>query len=118
MVKAPDRSLQKRAGSLAEERPLPTPKEFGRVDVNGSVLIATEKEISFNDQTLATASITGIRFGIYKHYVNGIRTSQSYCIWVGGENKVIQIECVNIGSFKVSRDQSLRRGAQTAHTPA
>src|SRR2546429_639343 len=111
MVKAPDRSLQKRAGSLAEERPLPTPKEFGRVDVNGSVLIATEKEISFNDQTLATASITGIRFGIYKHYVNGIRTSQSYCIWVGGENKVIQIECA--AGFLVSNAKIEQRYKDT-----
>ena len=77
LAKAPDRALQNRSGSLTEARPLPTPKEFGKVDVNGSMLVATEQEISFNGQTLATPLITGIRFGIYKHYVNGIRTSQS-----------------------------------------
>lgn len=107
MAKAPDRSLQNRTGSLAETRPLPTPKEFGRVDVNGSVLIATEKEISFSGQTLATASITGIRFGVYKHYVNGIRTSQSYCIWLCEENKVMQIECA--AGFLVSNAKIEKR---------
>ena len=107
MAKVPDRSLQNRAGSLAEERPLPTPKEFGRVDVNGSVLIATEKDISFSGQSLATASITGIRFGVYKHYVNGIRTSQSYCIWLCDENKVMQIECAS--GFLVSNAKIEKR---------
>jgi len=107
MAKAPDRSLQNRTGSLAETRPLPTPKEFGRVDVNGSVLIATEKGISFSGQTLATASITGIRFGVYKRYVNGIRTSQSYCIWLCEENKVMQIECAS--GFLVSNAKIEKR---------
>jgi hypothetical protein len=48
--------------TLAETRPLPMPKEFGKVDVNGSMLVATEKEISFNGQTLATPTITGYSF--------------------------------------------------------
>jgi hypothetical protein len=111
MANAPDRSLQSRAGSLAEPRPLPTPKEFGRVDVNGSALIATEKEISFSGQTLVTASITGIRFGIYKHYVNGIRTSQSYCIWLCDENKIMQIECA--AGFLVSNAKIEQRYKET-----
>ena len=93
LTKAPDRNLQSRSGTLVETRPLPAPKEFGKVDVNGSILVATEKEISFNGKTLATPTITGIRYGIYKHYVNGIRTSQSYCIWIGDEKNSMQIEC-------------------------
>jgi hypothetical protein len=95
LAKAPERSLQTRSGSLAEVRPLPAPKEFGRVDINGSPLIATEREISFGSQTVVTSSVTGIRFGIYKHYVNGIRTSQSYCVWLRDENKVMEIECAS-----------------------
>ena len=93
LTKAPDRNLQSRSGTLVETRPLPAPKEFGKVDVNGSILVATEKEISFNGQTLATPTITGIRYGIYKHYLNGIRTSQSYCIWLCDEKNSMQIEC-------------------------
>jgi hypothetical protein len=106
LAKAPDRSLQTRSGSLAEVRPLPAPKEFGRVDVNGSPLIATEREIAFGSQTLVTSSITGIRFGIYKHYVNGIRTSQSYCVWLCDETKVMQIECASgflVSSAKIEQ---------------
>jgi hypothetical protein len=93
LAKTPNRTLQSRSGTLAETRPLPMPKEFGKVDVNGSMLVATERDISFNGQTLATPTITGIRFGIYKHYVNGIRTSQSYCIWLCDEKNSMQIEC-------------------------
>lgn len=93
LAKTPDRTLQVRSGTLTETRALPTPKEFGKVDVNGSMLVANEKEISFNGQTLVTPTITGIRYGIYKHYVNGIRTSQSYCIWLCDDKNSIQIEC-------------------------
>ena len=111
LAKAPERSLQTRSGSLAEVRPLPAPKEFGRVDVNGSPLVATEREISFGSQTMATSSVTGIRFGIYKHYVNGIRTLQSYCVWLCNETKVMQIECAS--GFLVSNSKIEQRYKDT-----
>ncbi len=111
LAKAPERSLQTRSGSLAEVRPLPAPKEFGRVDINGSLLIVTEREISFGSQTLVTSSMTGIRFGIYKHYVNGIRTSQSYCVWLCDEAKIIQIECAS--GFLVSGSKIEQRYKDT-----
>ena len=104
---APDRTLQTRSGSLTESRPLPTPKEFGRVDINSSLLTATEREVSFGGVTLATNQITGIRYGVYKHYVNGIRTSQSYCIWVCDERRSIQIECAS--GFLVSNGKIEQR---------
>jgi hypothetical protein len=111
LAKAPERSLQTRSGSLAEVRPLPAPKEFGRADINGSPLIATEREISFGSQKLATSSVTGIRFGIYKHYVNGIRTSQSYCVWLCNEKNVMQIECAS--GFLVSGSKIEQRYKDT-----
>ena len=114
LAKTPERSLQTRSGSLAEVRPLPAPKEFGRVDINGSPLIATEREISFGSQKLATASVTGIRFGIYKHYVNGIRTSQSYSVWLCDENNVMQIECAS--GFLVSNSKIEQRYKDTLAT--
>src|SRR5581483_9001464 len=86
MAKAPDRTLQTRSGSLAEVRPVAPPKEYGSVDVNGSAF-----------------AVTGIRFGVYKHYVNGIRTSQSYGIWVCDGNDQLQIECA--AGFLVSNSK-------------
>lgn len=93
MAKAPDRALETRSGSLAEVRPLAAPNEHGRVDINGSMLVVTEKDISYKATSLKTEGVTGIRYGIYKHYVNGIRTSQSYSIWLCDNNQDLQIEC-------------------------
>jgi hypothetical protein len=107
MAKAPDRTLQTRSGSLAEVRPVAPPKEYGRVDVNGSPLIVTEQEISYQGRSIQTVAVTGIRFGIYKHYVNGIRTSQSYGIWVCDENDHLQIECA--AGFLVSNSKIEQR---------
>jgi hypothetical protein len=111
LAKAPERSVQTRSGTLVEERPLPVPKEFGRVDINGTALIANEREVSFGNQTLLTPSITGIRFGIYKHYVNGIRTSQSYGVWLCDEANVMQIECAS--GFLVSGSKIEQRYKDT-----
>jgi hypothetical protein len=93
MNKAPERALHKRSGSLAEVRTPPPPKEFGRVDINGDLLVVTEREVTLGSSNMPTSSLTGIRFGIYKHYVNGIRTSQSYAIWLTDGRSQLEIEC-------------------------
>jgi hypothetical protein len=111
LAKAPERSLETRSGSLAEVRPLPAPKEFGRVDINGTALLVTEREISFGEQKIATTAITGIRFGVYKHYINGIRTSQSYCVWLCDDSNVMQIECAS--GFLVSNSKIEQRYKDT-----
>src|SRR4051812_44304158 len=53
-----------------------SPKEFGRIDTAGSLLVINEEQIIFENRGLDAAAVTGIRYGIYKHYVNGIRSSQ------------------------------------------
>jgi len=111
MTKAPDRVLQRRSGVLTEPRALSEPKEFGRVDINGSIFLVTEREISFEQDILQTAAITGIRFGIYKHYVNGIRSSQSYKIWLSDPHRVLAIECAK--GFLVS-DSKIEQRYQDA----
>ena len=93
MGKVPDRTLQARSGTLAEIRPLAPPQEYGRVDINGSILLVTEREISYRGQSIQKDAVTGIRFGIYKHYFNGIRTSQSYGIWICDESRLLRVEC-------------------------
>ena len=37
--------------------------------------------------------ITGVRWGVFKKYTNGIKTSTSYAIWVGRPEYALKIEC-------------------------
>ena len=37
--------------------------------------------------------VVGIRYGVYKHYINGIRTSQSYAVWLTDRRSTMFIEC-------------------------
>jgi hypothetical protein len=69
------------------------PKEFGRIDINGKLLVINQRAIAFDNSWLQTSEVVGIRFGIYKHYTNGIRTSQSYGIWLTDQTSVMGIEC-------------------------
>jgi hypothetical protein len=94
------------------------PNKFGRADLNGSMLVATEREISFDGQTIATAAITGIRFGVYKSSVNGIRTSTSYCIWLCDEKSVMQIECAKGFLVSDAKIEQRYRDALNALWPA
>jgi len=43
-------------------------------------------------QNLKCDEIVGIRYGIYKRYVNGIRTSRSYAIWLSDRHSSVMIE--------------------------
>jgi hypothetical protein len=37
--------------------------------------------------------IVQVRCGIFKQYTNGMRTRQSYCIWLGDGKRTVTIEC-------------------------
>jgi tetratricopeptide (TPR) repeat protein len=49
--------------------------------------------IRYNDTKIATESVTGIRFGVFKQYTNGIPTHTSYAIEVCGAGRSVSIEC-------------------------
>ncbi len=49
--------------------------------------------IRYNNTKIATESVTGIRFGIFKQYTNGIPTHTSYAIEVCGAGKSASVEC-------------------------
>ena len=70
-----------------------TPKILGRIDVAGTPLVITEREISFGNQQMKCDDVVGIRYGVYKHYINGIRTSQSYAVWLTDGRSTMFIEC-------------------------
>lgn len=49
--------------------------------------------IRYNDTKIATESVTGIRFGVFKQYTNGIPTHTSYSIEACGAGRSVSIEC-------------------------
>lgn len=106
MSKAPGPSL---ASSRPSAVPSPPPerKELGRVNIDDSLFLVTERDISFQESRLLSEAVTGIRFGVYKHYINGIRTSQSYSVWLTDGSSQIQIECAK--GFLVSQSKIEQR---------
>ena len=64
-----------------------------RLDINGKPLEISIKNFKFGNEAMASATITGVRFGIYKHYTNGVRDHQSYAIWVTDGRRVLNVEC-------------------------
>jgi len=68
---------------------------LARIDIAGTSLVITEREVSFGSQVLRCDEVVGIRYGIYKHYLNGIRTSQSYGIWLTDGRSTMSIECAS-----------------------
>ena len=64
----------------------------------------THDRVRFNATTLPAADITGLRYGVFKQYTNGINTSTSYLIAVGSaRHGSIEIECKR---FFRSEDQA------------
>jgi hypothetical protein len=63
------------------------------IDINGTQLVINRQELKFGTATMPTRSINALRFGIYKHYTNGVRDHQSYAIWVTDGSRTINIEC-------------------------
>jgi hypothetical protein len=83
------------AGAQAQPQAI---NDFGQVDIGGRLLTVTDQMITFGNQQLKPSDITGVRFGVYKRYVNGIRVEQSHCIWLTNGHTQMQIECA-VGMF-------------------
>lgn len=98
MDKPPVTNAMPQPGGAAAQPKPQMEKEFGRVDMGGRLLTVTDRRITFGDQSLDPAGITGVRFGIYKRYINGIRVEQSYCIWLTNGHVQMEIECA-VGVF-------------------
>ena len=98
---APRREPAVAPPSSASARTARTPNILGRIDVAGTPLAVTEREISFGNQQMKCEDVVGIRYGVYKHYINGIRTSQSYAVWLTDGRSTMCIECAK-GFFVTS----------------
>lgn len=79
------------------QAPKPAPREqiIANVDINGTLLAVSNTRVSFGNHSLNIDEIVGIRYGIYKSYVNGIRTSRSYAVWLSDRRSSMMIECAS-----------------------
>lgn len=77
--------------------PKPAPREqiIANVDINGTLLVVSNTRVVFGYQSLRSDEIVGIRYGVYKSYVNGIRTSRSYAVWLSDQRSSMMIECAS-----------------------
>lgn len=54
----------------------------------------THERVRYNTVTLPASDISGVRFGVFTQYTNGIKTSTSYLVAVGStRHGAIEIEC-------------------------
>jgi hypothetical protein len=73
-----------------------SPEEIiGSIDINGTLLVVSNTRISFGRQNLRCDEIIGVRYGIFKSYVNGIRTSRSYAVWLSDQHSSMLVECAS-----------------------
>jgi len=70
-----------------------TTELHARIDIAGIPLVVTDEEVTFGNQMMKCDDVVGIRYGVYKHYINGIRDSQSYAIWLTDGRSTIPVEC-------------------------
>jgi hypothetical protein len=66
---------------------------LARIDIAGIPLVVTNDEVTFGNQRMKCDDVVAIRYGVYKHYINGIRDSQSYAIWLTDGRSTISVEC-------------------------
>src|SRR5215469_673345 len=111
----------RRTPSRAEFRATPSEKKQGKLlanlDIGGTPLIITDSDIRFGShQTMKSADVTGIRYGIYKHYVNGIRTSRSYAIWLSDGRSSMSIECASFMASSSTVEFRYRQALEALYT--
>lgn len=111
-----DRPVAAVSGAAAQKAR--TTNILARVDVAGTPLVITEREISFGDQQMKCDDVVGIRYGIYKHYINGIRDSQSYAVWLMDGCSTMFIECAKGFFCKSSTIEARYQEALKALYPA
>jgi hypothetical protein len=68
-------------------------KTFVDVRMRGDHVTINNKEFVFNGTRISNDHATGLRFGIYANYTNGIRTYLSYSIGVRSPSAEINMDC-------------------------
>jgi hypothetical protein len=63
------------------------------LDIRGDKVLINRQVVRCNSQQIRVQDVTGVRFGIFVQYTNGVKSSVSYLIGIAGPGTNITIEC-------------------------
>jgi len=92
----PPRAAGSSSGAAAKQSRTPTARTLKApitVEIAGHAFTVSDEQIQFGRQVLRCDDVVGIRYGVYKHYTNGIRDSQSYKVWLTDGRTTMDVEC-------------------------
>lgn len=101
--------------SVPATKPVPPEQIIGSVDINGTSLVVSKTRVSFGCEELKCEKIIGIRYGVHKSYVNGIRTSRSYGVWLSDGRSSMMIECATAFASSATVDSRYRDTLKALH---
>jgi len=76
------------AGNLEAHR-----SNFVDLKLRNDHIQITDKIVRYNNTTIACGEVSGVRWGLFFQYTNGVRTSASYHVGISGAGKIVKIEC-------------------------
>lgn len=65
-----------------------------RIPIGKDLVTSSPEGISYRGQTFAFSEITGVRWGVFRQYYNGIRGERKFTVWIQSGQRTMQIECV------------------------
>jgi hypothetical protein len=76
------------AGNLESHR-----SNFVDLKLRSDHIEITDKAVRYNGAEIPCSEVSGVRWGVFVQYVNGVRSSVSYHIGISGAGHVLKIEC-------------------------
>jgi hypothetical protein len=70
-----------------------TEKREVRMRIRNDEIQVTRNSVRYNSNSILTKEVTGVQFGVFINYTNGIKSSVSYLVGVCRNNQVVRIEC-------------------------
>lgn len=65
-----------------------------QIPIGNHTLSSSSDGISYRGQTFALSEITGVRWGVFRRYYNGIRVERKFTVWIQSGPRTMHIECV------------------------
>jgi hypothetical protein len=61
--------------------------------IGSDLLRITRDAITYKGTRIPAEEVDRCRWGVYKHYINGVRVQRAYTIWLTGPGGAVTIEC-------------------------
>jgi hypothetical protein len=81
-----DLAVVRKSFSEAEKREV-------RMRIRNDEIHVTRDGFRYNGISIPTKEVTGVQFGVFINYTNGIKSSVSYLVGVCGNKQIVRVEC-------------------------